>query len=114
MDEDRLPTALWVDAHLQQLNLQAIPYYIVQKGAYASGTVILKLVAPGTGCRLLQQQRDLDGVMGWMNAFKEDVVEESRADDYIQRATSRDPDLWAIEIEGRDMSNPFEGKTIEI
>ena len=110
MDDDRLPTSLWVDAHLAHLNAQAISYYVVNRGAYASGTVMLKLYAPGEGCKLLQQQRDLEGDMGWMAMFKGDIVEEKQADDYIQRAVDRDPDLWVIEIEDKNMTNPFEGK----
>jgi hypothetical protein len=109
-DDDRLPTSLWVDAHLQQLTRQGVPYYIINKGAYASGTVMLKLFAPGQGCRLLQQQRDLDGLMGWMALFKGQTVKEAEADAYIQRAIDRDPDLWVIEIEDKAMTNPFEGK----
>ena len=110
MADDRLPTALWIDAHLRRLTLEAIPYYIVQKGAYAAGTVMLKLASPGQGCRLLQQQRDLNGVMGWMALFRGETVDEAKADDHIKRATARDPDLWVIEIEDRAFSNPFEGK----
>lgn len=110
MTDDRLPTALWVDAHLRRLTLEAVPYYIVNKGAHASGTVMLKLYAPGQGAKLLQQQRDFDGAMGWMGLFKGEVVEESKADDYIRRAIDRDPDVWVIEIEDKAFANPFEGK----
>jgi hypothetical protein len=112
MSDENLPTGLWVEAHLRQLTLQAIPYYIIQRGNHATGTVMLKLYAPGQGCRLLQQQRDLDGVMGWMNAFKEEIVEEAKVDDYIKRSVSRDPDVWVIEIEDKGHANPFEGKII--
>jgi len=109
-DDDRLPTALWVDAHLRQLTLAAVPYYIVNKGAYSSGTVMLKINMIEEGCKLLQQQRDLDGVMGWLGLFKGEKVAESEADAYIRRAVDRDPDLWVIEIEDRAGHNPFEGK----
>ncbi len=61
-------------------------------------------------CKLLQQQRDLDGEMGWMQLFKGEMVAEREADEYIRRAVDRDPDLWAVEIEDQDMNNPFEGK----
>ncbi len=110
MTDDRLPTALYVEAHLKRLTLEAIPYYIINKGAHASGMVMLKLFAPGQGAKVLQQQRDMDGIMGWMALFDGEIVEEKKADDYIRRAMERDPDLWAIEIESRDMVNVFEGK----
>lgn len=109
-DTDRLPTALWVEGALRRLTIEGLPYYIVNKGAYAAGTVMLKLFAPGRGAKILQQQRDLDGIMGWMRLFDGETVEESKADDYIRRAVSRDPDLWVIEIENRHFTSPFEGK----
>lgn len=110
MTDDRLPTALWVDACLRLLTLEAVPYYIVNKGAYSTGTVMLKLFAPGEGALLLQQQRDIGGDMGWMALFKGETVEEKQADEYIRRAIDRDPDLWVIEIEDKNRRNPFEGK----
>lgn len=110
MSDDRLPTALYVDAHLKRLTSEGVFYYILNKGAYASGTVMLKLNGLDKGCQVLQQQRDLNGVMGWMKMLKGEIVAESEADAYINRAIDRDPDLWVIEIEGRDHENPFEGK----
>lgn len=108
--DDRLPTSLWVDAHLRQLMQKGIPYYIVNKGAYAAGTVMLKINGLTAGCLMLQQQRDLDGQLGWMALFDGEKVEEKQADEYIRRAIDRDPDLWVIEIEDKDLQNPFEGK----
>lgn len=109
-DDDRLPTALYIDAHLRRLRQEGVPYYILNKGAYAAGTIMLKLYAPGQGAKILQQQRDLDGVMGWMGLFEGAVVEETKADEYIRRAVDRDPDLWVIEIESRVLENIFEGR----
>ena len=110
MSDDRLPTKLWVDAHLHTLTLRGTPYYIVNTGAYAAGTVMVKIVAVGQGCKLLQQQRNLDGELGWLALFKGETVAESEADAYIRRAIDRDPDLWVIEVEDRELHNPFEGK----
>jgi hypothetical protein len=107
--DDRLPTALWVDAHLRRLTLEGKPFYIANKGAYGSGTVLLKINTLGEGCRVLQQQRNLDGVLGWMALFKGEKVAESEADAYLRRAADRDPDVWVIEIEDREGVNPFEG-----
>lgn len=107
--DDRIPTALWVDAYLRRLGQQGIPYYITSKGAYASGTVLLKLNGLEEGCLLLQQQRDINGVMGWMALFDGQKTEENKIDEYLRRAIERDPDLWVIEVEDRSFSNPFEG-----
>lgn len=110
-EDDRLPTALWVDAQLHTLTLQGKSFYIVQKGAYAGGTVLLKIANMAGECVLLQQQRNLDGEMGWMKLFDEqELIAESEADQYIGRSKSRDPDLWVIEVEDKEMKNPFEGK----
>ena len=71
------------------------------------GTVLLKLSDMKGQCKLLTRQRDFDGVMQWVNIFKEELVEESKADEYRVKAIDRDPDLWVIEIENEDMTNLF-------
>jgi len=110
MTDDRLPTALLVEAHLRRLDQRGVPYYIINKGAHAAGMILLKINALEEGCLVLIQQRDLEGNLGWMETLGCDPVPEKEADAYIQRAVSRDPDLWVIEIEDREKHNPFEGK----
>jgi hypothetical protein len=109
---ERIPTGLWVEGHLRHLNAQGVPYYIVNKGAYAAGTVLLKLNGLENGCRLLGQVRDMSGNMGWMGVLGEGWLAETEVDAYIRRAVDRDPDVWVVEIEGRSGENPFEGKTV--
>ena len=111
-DQARLPVHLWIDAQLRPLNDRGIFYYVQQRGEANSGVILLKLNGLKGLCRLLVQQRDLDGDLAWMNALNKEHVEEIDADQYIQRSISRDPDLWVIEVEDREMNNPFEGKTI--
>ncbi|MCF8496613.1 MAG: DUF1491 family protein, partial [Alphaproteobacteria bacterium] len=89
MDDLRLPTALWVEAHTRQLSAQGIPFYILNTGALGGGTVLLKLNGREKGIGLLIQQRDADGVLGWAHALGRESVEESEADSYIQRAVAR-------------------------
>lgn len=112
MSDARIPVSLWIDAHLRQLNAVGVGYYIVNKGAFAAGTVLLKINKLDGFVRVLTQIRDMDGNLGWMNALKDETVAESDADQYISRAISRDPDIWVIEIEDKNGSNPFEGKEI--
>lgn len=107
--EERLPTELWVAAHLRQCTAKGIPFYVAHKGAPASGTVIVRIDMWDKGSKIFTQSRDLDGKMGWMNPLEGEVVDETRADQYIQKAISRDPDVWVIEVEDASGTNPFEG-----
>ena len=110
--DDRLPTELWVKAHIRRCNAEAIPAVVVRRGDPTGGTVMLKLVQYQVGCRVLSQVRDLEGRLAWMSALGETPVTEVEADAYIARAVGRDPDLWVVEIESRDGSHPFEGRAL--
>jgi len=110
--EARLPVHIWIEAQLRPLNDRGVFYYINQRGEQNSGIILLKLNGLNGRCRVLVQQRNLEGQLGWMDAIGKELVEEVQADQYIQRAIMRDPDLWAIEIEDREMKNPFEGDMI--
>ena len=109
--DDRIPTDVWVAAHVRKCAASGVPVTVVRRGAEASGTVMVKIFMKGK-CRLLNQTRDMDGHSAWMNVFDEDTVEESRADQYIQRAVARDPDLWVVEVEDAAGKNPFEGRVL--
>lgn len=108
MADDRLPTHIWVDAHLRRCSAEAVPVVVIHKGEKMGGTVMLKIFQPGTGCRLLSQMRDLDGILSWYPAHKENLIDEAQADERIRRAVDRDPDLWVIEMETRDGTIPLD------
>ncbi|MCC6597313.1 MAG: DUF1491 family protein [Alphaproteobacteria bacterium] len=106
---ESLPVGLWVEAELRRLNSMLIPACVLYRGNYASGLVLLKINGLKGKVRLLTQERDFEtGMLCWINALPEEISDEKPADEYIQRALSRDPDLWAIEIEDPDMRNIFE------
>ena len=105
---ERLATGLWVEAKLRELDRAAISYYVANKGAYFSGTVLLKINSLAGHCRLLTQFRNENGVLDWMSPFKSEYVDESEADIYINKSIQRDSDLWVIEVEDRNLKNPFE------
>lgn len=92
---------------MRALEAQAAPYYVLQRGDPQSGIVLLKISNCAGLCRLLIQERNLDGVLGWVDALGEEKVEETHADAYIARARARDPDLWVVEVEYRTLQNPF-------
>ena len=101
MVEGRLPTDLWVKAHVKRCSVEGVPVIVARRGDPHSGIVILKLNQLDQGCRVMSQMRDLDGKLGWMGALEGALVSEAEADAYIPRQAERDPDLWVIEIEDR-------------
>ena len=109
--DDRWPTHLLVMGQVRRCNDQGVPAYVLHKGEKMGGLILLKLNLLGSGCRVLMQQRDLDGNLGWMAVVGgAEPAEEAEADAYIERATGRDPDLWVVEIEHKEGWHPFEGQ----
>ncbi len=104
----RIPTHLWVEAKIRELSAQAIGVYVTHHGEKMGGMVLLKLSNMAGECKLLTQQRDLDGLLGWVNVFQDEIIEEKKADEYIGRSINRDPDQWVIEVEEQKMKNLFE------
>jgi len=107
-----LPTGLWVESHLAQCQSNCLPVYVVNKGGASNCSVILKLNGLGNGCKILSQIRGMDGELGWVNALGKEDIAESEIDAYIRRSIDRDPDVWVVEIEDKEMKNPFGGKVI--
>lgn len=107
-EQVRLPTYLWVEAKIRELMSEGLSVYVVHKGEKMDGLVLLKISDMEGACKLLTQQRNLDGVLGWVDALAEETPDEKKADDYIRRSIDRDPDLWVVEVEDRKLKNPFE------
>lgn len=107
-DLDHLPTSLWLDVKLRILTNRGGSYYMIQKGPAEGGAVLLKVYVPGEGAQIFTQIRDMDGRLTWMEVFENEWVDEQQADQYIARQVDIDPDLWALEVESRSKSNPFE------
>ncbi len=107
MSDDRLPTYLLIDATLTQLYAKGAGVYVVQRGDKTGGLLLVKISDTRGMCKLETQQRNLEGVLEWMNVLDVETPDEKTADDYIRRAVDRDPDLWVIEVEDPAMINPF-------
>lgn len=108
----RLPTRLWVSAHLSRCNAEGVPAVLARRGDPTGGLVLLKLNRLAAGCRVLTQTRDLEGRLAWWPAFEGRSVPEEEAEVYIERQVKRDPDLWVVEIEHPEGWHPFEGKEL--
>jgi len=111
MANDRLPTEFWVTAQLRRFSAAGVGAYLIRRGDAERGTVIIRLT--GTeGVRVLTQVRDMDGRLVWMAVKEGAMLPSDEADAYVDRAVSRDSDLWVIEVEARGNENPFEGRVV--
>ncbi len=107
MSMERLPSHLWIMGVVRRENAAGRPVFVLRRGERMGGGLLVKLNLLDGRFQVLVQQRDLDGRLGWMGALSNAEVKEAEADAYIDRAAARDPDLWAVEVEGRDGHNPF-------
>ncbi len=110
--DDRLPSELWIKAHLKRCYAEGIMATVLNKGERMGGMLLLKLNLGAEGSRLLNQTRDLNGNLAWFAASKGETLAEAAANGYIEKAIRRDPDLWVVEIEHPEGWHPFEGKEI--
>lgn len=109
MSDNRIPTYIWVEAKIRDSHNNGKPIFVVNKGNRTGGMVLVKLNDLRGNCRLLMQQRNLDGDLEWI-APVEDGADEAAIDDYIRKELEFDTDLWVLEVEDPDMKNPFEEK----
>ncbi len=111
--DGKLNTKLWLDGYLRQHAATGQACYVTHRGEKTSGTVALRLIFPqNQGCKVLTQTRDMEGELCWLAAFKGEFVADAEADDYLNRLTSRDPDVWVVELETKDGMHPFPGKVL--
>lgn len=109
---DRLDTHYCLTAYLRRCTIENIPAQVRYSGDRSRGSILIKVVHVPTGkCRLLIEVLDANGDPAWMIAGT-DGCDENEADDYIERARRRDPDLWVLEIEDRLENQPLGGRLI--
>jgi len=109
--DDRLPTELWVMAHIRAADAQGVSMMVLRKGDRSRGTVLLKLNRLDGGFMVLSQVRR-DERLVWSRATGPEPVDEATADAYIARQAKYDPDLWVVEVEDRQGRHWFEGTVV--
>lgn len=108
MSDDRLPTGLWVQAHIRAADTAGVPMFVVHKGDPSRGTVAVKVNRLDRSFVVLVQVRREEKLV-WSRGTGADPVDEATADAYLERQRRYDPDLWVIEVEDRQGRHWFEG-----
>src|SRR3954453_23368115 len=96
-----LSTDIWGSALIRRAALSGALGVVARKGDPRAGAVLVKILNRSDGtARLYSEATRLDGERVWMQPQLTD--QEPDLDRYIERAISRDPDLWVVEIEDKE------------
>jgi hypothetical protein len=107
--EPRLKTRLVVQAALRLSVRSAVSMVVARRGDDDAGTIVVKMNRRDLGCTVLVQSRTATGASAWLRGTGAEPVDEAKADAYIARQVSRDPDVWVVEIDDRAGRFLFEG-----
>ncbi len=103
MQEERLPTWLWVDALIRRAQVAGASCFVLQKGDRSRGDVLVTVANLHGGARAYVPRTSMEGERIFSDVRLQGVGEdEASVNEYVRRARERDPDLWVLEIEDRD------------
>jgi hypothetical protein len=103
MQEERLPTWLWVDALVRRAQQAGVGCFVMNKGDRERGDVIVKVADLAGGARVFVPRTSMEGQRVFVDLQLQGIgATEADVDAYIVRARGRDSDTWIIEIEDRD------------
>jgi hypothetical protein len=107
-----LSTDIWVGALIRRAELGGAFATVARKGDTRAGAVLVKVLNQRERtARLFSEAMRGDGERFWMQPVASTL--EADLDAYAARAARIDPDLWVVEIEGRDgrhfLTEPVEG-----
>ncbi|MBU1286100.1 MAG: DUF1491 family protein [Alphaproteobacteria bacterium] len=99
----RLPSKLWVEALIRSVEVAGSSAFVVQKGDADRGDTLIKVSRLDGTAVAYTPSTNLEGDRIFRNLLAQGVgPDEASVDAYIQRARSRDSDLWVVEIEDRE------------
>jgi hypothetical protein len=93
-----LSTDLWVQALIRRAQMGGAFATVLRRGDTKAGAVLVKTIdRRRSAARLYAEATRGDGETVWMEPLG--AAEEAALDAYAERAASRDPDVWVIEID---------------
>jgi hypothetical protein len=102
MSNSDLRSDIWVQALLRTAQTQGAAGYVVRRGDYAAGAVLVKVARLDGTARLLVPARDGEGVRLYLDLTGETAgPDEPSIDAYLSKRASQDQDVWIVEIEDK-------------
>ena len=97
--EARLPAHVEVAALIRQVQTEGGFATVLHKGERDAGTLLVVLVENGGNMRAFERMPQLDGTRAWTQCFTEDVENKDKNEDFLNRRSRQDPDLWILELD---------------
>lgn len=108
----RLPPHMEVYGLIRRVSAQGGFATVLRKGDRDSGTVLVVLAENGTNPRLFERLPRPDGAQSWSLIRTQDPENKQDFEEYLSRRSTRDPDLWIVELDiaqgERFIGNPSE------
>jgi hypothetical protein len=112
MMEPRVKAQLWVQMALRLGDRDGRPGMVLRRGDADAGGILVVLRNREGGVCVLSQTRGEGGELAWLRSTGAEPVDQAKADAYVARQLTFDPDLWVIEFEAPDLLPPFEGTIV--
>jgi hypothetical protein len=99
--EPRVKTSIWAAALIRRAEVNGASAFVTKKGDPESGAVLVKVSLLNGTARVWSAGYGMDGKRRWLRATGIELVSDADAEAYLERARSRDADLWVVEVEDR-------------
>lgn len=99
---DRLTSQLLVQALVRTAQSAGGMAMVLHKGEQMSGAIVVQILERGQNLGLFERVTDLDGRVSLMSAGPASGCEPTEINQYIERRTTVDPDIWFVELDIAD------------
>jgi hypothetical protein len=102
MIEPRVTSRILVNALVRLANQTGGFAAVMAKGDETAGSIILQVLEKGEFFGLYERMPDISGRSLWQQIGAQNVENERKNLDYMERRRVRDPDLWLLELDVPD------------
>ena len=97
--DTRLPAHLEVSSLIRRVQSEGGFAAVLHKGERDAGTILVVLAENGANMRLFERMPQLDGTRAWSQSKAQVADNQSEFQEYLDRRSSQDPDLWIVELD---------------
>ncbi len=97
--EPRLATHMVVSALIRQFSATGDFATVLHKGDPVAGVLLLVTRCKGRNPALFEQFSGADDRRNWQPVFEQNIDNEQKITDYLERRIAQDRDMWVLELD---------------